>query len=199
MSNVAALWTCWTVAVCSTTSATTATEHPRRKIDTMLWRRSVRASGSSCSASASISRAERAPLGHAPHLVGLATTTAVILMLAGCGPATPEPAAAPRGDRERAARGDTEPERRAPSRTSPDPALTSERVLGAAATGRSSFCRDDGRRMCVTARTCLDRCGGAVVFSGCCPCPPRSVDAQSCSSPPPEGPGVSAERVFGAP
>jgi hypothetical protein len=45
--------------------------------------------------------------------------------------------------------------------------------------GRSSTC-DIGE--CLVANTCLDQCGGKVVYVGCCACVPPAVDQHSCAS-----------------
>ncbi|HEY4102854.1 MAG TPA: hypothetical protein VGM44_03150 [Polyangiaceae bacterium] len=34
---------------------------------------------------------------------------------------------------------------------------------------------------CLVANTCLDHCGGAVVYTGCCECVPPAVNKNSCA------------------
>ena len=45
--------------------------------------------------------------------------------------------------------------------------------------GSTSSC-DVGE--CFVANTCLDRCGGTVVYTGCCECVPPAVNQHSCAS-----------------
>lgn len=34
---------------------------------------------------------------------------------------------------------------------------------------------------CFVANTCLDQCGGSVVYTGCCECEPPSVNQLTCT------------------
>ncbi len=33
---------------------------------------------------------------------------------------------------------------------------------------------------CFVANTCLDKCGGSVVYTGCCECVPPAVNQNTC-------------------
>jgi hypothetical protein len=33
---------------------------------------------------------------------------------------------------------------------------------------------------CLVANICLDKCGGSVVYTGCCECEPPSVNQRTC-------------------
>ncbi len=45
--------------------------------------------------------------------------------------------------------------------------------------GKGNAC---DQQECFVANTCLDHCGGSVVYTGCCACVSPAVDANSCAA-----------------
>lgn len=68
---------------------------------------------------------------------------------------------------------------------SPDAGASDGGVSGSAgASGTSGGAgKDNGCELqeCFAANTCLDRCGGSVVYVGCCPCVAPAIDRNRCA------------------
>jgi hypothetical protein len=53
---------------------------------------------------------------------------------------------------------------------------------GASADGGHAGSRACDISECLVANTCLDHCGGTVVYTGCCECAPPAINKNSCAA-----------------